>query len=235
MKSLLIKINDWKYSLKSSIGLTPGLYYRLFARSFPFDQMAVSNQTEICIEGFPRSANSYAVVAFKLDNQDVKVGHHLHVPAQIIRAAEMNIPNVVVLRSPEEAVASFLVFQSSLNASLYLKSYIQFHKIVEALADKVLITSFETATKDFNKVIEAVNQKYSRNYNLVGDIENRQDEIITKLKKVNNQFFAGQTQKNMFPDEQRKKLKERVMDSVKSSPQLIQANEIYNRLKAQSI
>jgi hypothetical protein len=235
MKNFSIKINDWKYHLKSSIGLWPGLYYKLFARKYPFDQMAVSEQTKISIEGFPRSANSYAVVAFKLDNQKVKVGHHLHVPAQIICAAQMKIPNVVVLRSPKDAVSSFLVFQSSLNATLYLKSYIQFHKVVASLADQLIIASFETVTSDFNKIIEAVNQKYQKNYNLIGNIQTRQDEIFTKLKKVNDQFFAGQSQKNMFPDEERKKLKKRVKDSVLASPVLAEANAIYNILKAQSI
>lgn len=233
--ALYNRVNDWKYYLSAGIGNHPGLYYPLFARSYPFNQMAVQPQTRICIEGFPRSANSYAVVAFKLDNPEVKVGHHLHVAAQIIRAVELKIPTVIVLRSPLEAVASFLVFQSTLRADIYLKSYIDFHTRLKSLQTAAVTARFETVTADFNQVIIAVNKKYDTQFRLIADLENRQEEIFSKLKKVNNQFFAGQSQKNMFPDSSRVSLKERARKAVQESPFLEPAQQIYETLKKQSV
>ena len=40
--------------------------------------------------GFPRSANTFAVVAFQqAQRESVRVAHHLHMPAQVIRAAQL--------------------------------------------------------------------------------------------------------------------------------------------------
>ncbi len=55
------------------------------------------------------------------------------------------------------------------------------------------------------------------------------------LLKINDQFFAGQANKKMFSDEQHKRLKKRVVDSVTRDPLMPSENEIYNTLKAQSI
>jgi hypothetical protein len=232
---ILHKLQDYKYLIHSTIGLYPSIYYKIYARKYPFNQMAVTHKTEICIEGFPRSANSYAVVAFKLNNKDIKVGHHLHIAAQVVRAADFGIPNVVVIRKPEDAVASFLVFQSSFNARAYLKSYIRFHRTIMPFLNKTLFASFETVTLDFNKIIISINDRFGKCYNLVQDLEKSQKLIFTRLEEINNQFFAGQFQKNMAPDEQRKKLNARARESVLKSPYLEEANNIYQKLKDISV
>lgn len=232
---LFWKFRDRDYQLRSWLGKFPNWYFKLFARKYPFSEMAVKSNTALCIEGFPRSANSYAVVAFRLVNRDVTVAHHLHVAAQITQSCLQNIPAIAVLRNPKEAVASFLVFQSSKKADIYLKAYVDFHKTIEPFSDNILYASFETVTSDFNKVILEANKKFNRKYNTINNLSEREDEIFAKLKKVNNQFFAGQSQKNMAPDESRKKLKEQVKKQIEASRYLNAAMDIYTRLNAQSV
>src|SRR5437773_3659904 len=69
----------------------------------------IGPDTEIVIEGFPRSATSFAVAAFRLaQDREVVVGHHVHSPAQVIEAVRRGVPAIVLVREPEEAALSFL-------------------------------------------------------------------------------------------------------------------------------
>lgn len=233
-RSVVSLLNDRKYHLHAAIGRHPALYYKLYARRYPFSEMVVNETTGICIEGFPRSANSYAVVAFKLDNAGVKPGHHLHVPAQIIRAWHLNKPVIAVIREPQEAVASFLIFQSSANADLYLKLYTDFYKSLLPYLDNIIVADFKTITTDFNSVIERVNQKYNTHFNTIQNLDQRQDEIFSRLQEINQQFFAGRQQKSMIPDEQRQKTKEQVKMRVLKSPLFKKAGQIYQSFSVES-
>ncbi len=226
---------DLDYKIKSVIGKNPVIYYTFFAKKYPFDQMAVSKKTELCIEGFPRSGNSYAVVAFKLANPEIKVGHHLHVPAQIKKACLLNIPCLVIIRNPLDAVSSFLVFQSSINADIYLSTYIDFYNSVKKNIEHILIASFETVISDLNLVIKELNNFYDQKYRLIDNIEQRQDEIFKKLTKINDQFFKGENKKNMIPDVKRDELKKKIMATVQESDKFIAAEEIYRGLLKKSI
>ena len=57
---------------------------------------AVTPDKQVVIEGFPRSGNSFARRAFIMAQDETfdvtSIAHHLHVPAQIVRAAQWQIP-----------------------------------------------------------------------------------------------------------------------------------------------
>ena len=197
--------------------------------------MAVTSSTDICIEGYPRSANTYAVYAFKLSNSNVNVGHHHHVPAQIIRSVVMQIPTVVVIRNPEEAVASFLVFQSSIKADMYLKAYTKFYQPIIPLLDRVIVASFHTITRDFNQIIQAVNNKYRTSYHLIADLDQRQGEIFRKLKEINKRFFASDKNKMMYPNKTREIHKQKMKKYIEGSKFLEKARAIYDQIKIISV
>src|SRR5918999_5771267 len=78
---------------------------RLRGHGVPFER-----DTEIVIEGFPRSANSFAVAAFaRAQGRKPKIAHHVHAPAQVIAAARAGIPAIVLIRNPEEAVLEYVI------------------------------------------------------------------------------------------------------------------------------
>jgi hypothetical protein len=59
---------------------------------------SVSRTTQLVIEGYPRLGNTFAVVAFlQAQKEDVRIAHHLHAPAQVIRAARWRIPTIVLI------------------------------------------------------------------------------------------------------------------------------------------
>ncbi|RMG27959.1 MAG: hypothetical protein D6732_19595, partial [Methanobacteriota archaeon] len=76
-----------KHRVKHALAPYPFLFvtaYRLFAPAHLRMEKLIGARTEIVIEGYPRSANTFAVVAFRLaQNRPVKIAHHLHMEAQI--------------------------------------------------------------------------------------------------------------------------------------------------------
>ena len=76
----------------------------------PGSSRAVTPDKLVVIEGFPRSGNSFARRAFIMAQDETfdvtRIAHHLHVPAQVIRAARWRIPTLVLIRRPKDAVLS---------------------------------------------------------------------------------------------------------------------------------
>ena len=70
----------------------------------------LQDDTEILIEGYPRSGNSFAVAALaRAQARPVRIAHHAHVPGHVIAAARAGVPALVVIREPAEAVVEFVL------------------------------------------------------------------------------------------------------------------------------
>jgi len=74
-----------KLFLKSYLGKNYPIYKQYVAKyNNQFKHMLVNANTDIVIEGTPRSANSFAFQAFKkAQDYDVNIAHHLHVSCQV--------------------------------------------------------------------------------------------------------------------------------------------------------
>ena len=101
-----------KYRVRQYLGLYPFLFLpaaRLLGNRRR-REFLVSPSTDLVIEGFPRSGNTFAVAAFVLSQpRPVRIAHHHHVPAQVIYAVKRGIPVLVVVRKPDDAVLSLVM------------------------------------------------------------------------------------------------------------------------------
>src|SRR2546421_9409717 len=89
----------------------------------------VSHDTELVIEGFPRTANTFTVFAFQMAQAaPVRVAHHLHAPAQVIFAARRGIPVLVLVRPPEDAVLSLASWSPYVSLGQALAAYARFYE-----------------------------------------------------------------------------------------------------------
>lgn len=171
-----------KFSIQTFIGASPKLYYAALylSRSRRF-QLRVQQDTEIVIEGYPRSANTFAVAAFQFaQGRPVKMAHHLHVPAQIIQAVRWGIPALVLIRSPEDAILSLLVREPQITSHQALVSYIRFYTQIKPYRSGFVLAGFEEVVSDFGSVIESVNRKFGTTFKpFVSTQEN-----IAKVMKI---------------------------------------------------
>jgi hypothetical protein len=121
----------------------------------------VGDDTEIVIDGFPRSGNTFALIAFtRWQPREVTVAHHVHLPAQILEAVRRRLPTLLLIREPEEAVGSLLLRLPELSVRQAMRSYRRFYRPLLPVRRSVVVAPFGQVTNDFGKVIRAVNDAF---------------------------------------------------------------------------
>lgn len=175
-----VMIYRFKRGLRFNLSLYPGIFFFLYDMRGANLELVVNKNTAIVIEGFPRSANSFAVGAFQsAQTHAVAIANHLHAPAQTLRAARLKIPNILLIRPPVDTVLSLrsLNFQTTeklgsyhpvLDASIktYLIQWIRFYARVKPFHDDYVIGLFDEVTSDFTAVIDRVNRRFSTSFEL---------------------------------------------------------------------
>jgi hypothetical protein len=121
--------------------------------------------TELVIEAYPRSANTFSAFAFQLAQpRPVRLAHHLHAPAQIIAAARRGVPVLVPVRDPRECTISVTIRSPHVSLAQALDAYRRFHEAILPHRDSCHVAPFEDVTRDFGRVIEALNTKFGTSF-----------------------------------------------------------------------
>src|SRR2546428_11249384 len=83
-----------RYAVRSRLSVHIWPYLALARLKYRTNESrVVTRDSELVIEGFPRSSNTFSIVAFETAQaRPVKVKHHLHTAAQIIQAVRWGIP-----------------------------------------------------------------------------------------------------------------------------------------------
>lgn len=157
-----LHVNDW--ASVTPIFL-PTARFRPDLREPVDPQPWVSRTTEIVIEGYPRSGNTFAVVAFRLaQGRQIKMAHHLHAAAQIKRAARLDVPAIVLIREPSEAILSLLVRDPHASVRWAFLSYVRFYSAVVPYLEKAVVAPFAAVTSDLASIIRTVNTRYGTTF-----------------------------------------------------------------------
>jgi hypothetical protein len=138
------------YHTKQAIREVPG-YLRarkLFGRRGRGNRL-VGRATRICIEGFPRSANSFALfwLTLGLNVPETQIAHHTHTVRNIGLAVERSLPTFVLVRRPLDAATSLVAWGASPSLQDCLEAYEVFHGKLFALKHNLRIVE----TEDFLK------------------------------------------------------------------------------------
>lgn len=121
----------------------------------------LTEQTEIVIEGFPRSGNSFAVAAFRrAQNRAAHIAHHLHAPGHAIAGVRRGVPTLVVIRHPDQAVPEFAVSKPNLTVQAILRGYVRFHEPLLPFRYGFITARFDDILSDFGSVIRRINQRF---------------------------------------------------------------------------
>lgn len=121
----------------------------------------VRPDTQLVIEGFPRTANTFSVFAFQMAQPaPVRLAHHLHAPIQVIAAARARIPVLVLIRPPEDAVLSLATWSPHVSLEQALAAYSRFYERIQPHRDWCVTGEFTQVTTDLGQVIDAINARY---------------------------------------------------------------------------
>lgn len=186
------------YYLKSSLDRFSSLYLtglRIKHRGRGFLKRIVSPATDICIEGHNRSANSFAVKAFRGANDSPEKEHviatHVHASAQVRRAVDLGIPTMVLIREPKATVMSQKALAIQLKQvanpeaypmEIFLAMYVDFHERLLPYKDGYMVASFEQVTKDFGCVMERFNDRFETDFNGIDHTLEKEADIFQQSR-----------------------------------------------------
>jgi hypothetical protein len=151
-----------RHRLRIRMSEVPGLYLPFARRKYPGPSPEViSSATELVIDGYTRSASTFAVYALQLAQAaPVRLAHHLHASAQLIEAARRQVPAIAVIRDPKGAVLSQLIREPDVALRDALVAYARFYESLLGYRDRYVVADFEDITKDFGAVTRRVNERF---------------------------------------------------------------------------
>lgn len=226
-----------QHTFKRALEFFPSVYImvqRYRYASHPYSRKIVSSDTDIIIEGYPRSANSFSVKAFMFANgDDYKIATHQHAAPQVVLGVKLGIPTIVLIRDPKDAVLSYAAlraktyglkkFQSEYKLKWLLEDYVAFYEHLLPLKDEFVTAKFESVLKDYGIVIDNVNHKYGTTFKRFEHSEENVARVFSKSKE------------HLSPSQNRNQVKEIFIEDMNAllDTNLYQkAERIYNKFIA---
>ncbi len=121
----------------------------------------VGPDTEILVESFPRSASAFVTAALRsVRTPPLRMAHHVHAPAHVLAAIELRVPALVLIRDPDRAVLSLLVYRPYLTPALGYLAYERFHRPLLGHEAGFVVATFEEVTSDFGVTMRRVNERF---------------------------------------------------------------------------
>lgn len=151
-----------RHLLRARVSEHPAIYLPFARRKYPGPSPEViSSATELVIDGYTRSASTFAVYAFQLaQDRPVRLAHHLHAPAQLIAAAKMGVPVLALIREPEGAILSQLVREPQVALRDALVAYTRFYARLLPYRSSFVVGEFDQVTRDFGTVVRRLNERF---------------------------------------------------------------------------
>ena len=228
----VVRFEKW---LQTYVGKHPAAFYGLYRLARKDQAPVVTPETQLVMEGFPRSANSFARVAFnRAQSERVRIAHGLHVPAQVIRAAQWRIPTLVLIRRPKDAVLS-LVIRDPISVDQALRYYLSFYETAEKYRDAYVLGLFEEVTEDFGGVIRRINDKFGTTFSVFRHDEENVSKVFAGMEaqartKYGEKLWERKVQR---PAAVREKIKDEIeydLENPKRKRLIARADAVYDRL-----
>lgn len=155
------------------------------------------------VNGFTRTASTYTYTAVKLAFPEYEVTH-THDYLDLGYRALTNQPVIATIRNPLDTIASTLVQinkeQSINTAKQIIENYIKHLHLINIHKDKIIVSTFEQVTNDFNIVLNNISEFYNINHLPISldDIKNNLPEYKDPQEDLrfgrfprNNNYLKG--------------------------------------------
>jgi len=144
----------------------------------------VGPETEIVIEGFPRSGNTFAVAAFHEAQlpHDVQMAHHAHMPAQLLEGVRVGLPALLVIRTPADSVLSLAVRAPEIGVAGALRGWVRFHAPLLRLREAIVVATFEQVVTDLGAVVGRVNERFGTSFRPFANTPENVDATLGRIR-----------------------------------------------------
>lgn len=184
---------------------------------------------DLCIDGFPRSANSYAVNLVQKMAPSIKIIHHIHAPA-ILKKTAGKIPTIVLIRDPREAILSEYIRDQHAaaktpNITHLIKRYTQYYQVTKKLGDKITLVTFEQVTETPEEYLRAVAVILGAQ-----PAESYSDIVSETMDESQARVTKEIIYTTSVPNEARTEYKDKIGQQVLQGHDFSTAEQVYNQL-----
>ena len=163
-----------------------------------------------------------------------RIAHHLHVPAQVVRAVRWQIPTLVLIRRPRDAVLSFAIW-NPVSVDQALRYYLSFYETIEKYRDAYVLGLFEEITKDFGQVIKRINDKFGTTFSLFRHDDENVSKVFADMetyakKKYSETLWERKVHRPSVVKERMKHEIEYDLENPKRKKLIAEAEAVYDRL-----
>ncbi len=178
------------YSARYLVNAYPAIYMPIARlRHGHRDNWALSRDTDLVIEGLARSGNTFVVCAFQIaQRRSVRVAHHTHAAAQVITAARMGVPALVIVRDPAQVAASHMALRG-VSAKRALSAWVRYHERILPYRDRLEIADFDAVIRDVGEAIRRVNEKFGTRFDEFEHTAENEARVFQMIENLNRARF----------------------------------------------
>lgn len=158
----------------------------------------ITDDTEIVIEGFPRSGNTFAFFALRFaEGREVNIASHVHTPSQVKLAVSQRFPTLVVIRKPIDVITSLLIAAPHVRFHAAINEYIHHYGEILPSSDRFVIATFDDVTTDFGEVTARVNDRFGTRFAEFDPTADNTEAVFAAIEE-NHRVLHGGTE-NVVP------------------------------------
>jgi glycosyltransferase involved in cell wall biosynthesis len=199
---------------------------------------AVTRETDLVVEGFPRSGNTFAHFAATVAEPDARIVSRVHTPSQVKQAVRLMVPTLLVIRSPIPTIASLSVATTHVPFRSVLHEYIHHYEQLLPLVDDVVVATFDEVTTDFDRVIDALNERFGLGFRPFGHTPDRVAEVFRRIERHHTEHWGQDRRLLPVPAEERGNLSARIrrdLERPEFESLVAEAQSVHDALAAHSI
>jgi hypothetical protein len=151
----------------------------------------VNRRSDIVIDGYPRSGNTFFKIYVELSNPTLRIAHHIHSPAQITGAARYSVPTLILFRDPREACLSSVIRSPRLTVRNAARDYVEFYSHAIKHETTVAFLGFKHVTQEPSDTLFAAASRFNTTWNCPHVDEELSKSIFTLIDERNLQFGGG--------------------------------------------
>lgn len=183
--------------------------------------------TDLCIEGFESSANTFVHSTLRVLDENLSMGHHKHVVANLKRALRYHVPTLIMYRDPADAIPSLVSrFRPGIEEAPL--RYVHFYRFVIQHADRFMLVSFEEATSDIGAVINRLSEVWGFQF---PSFDSREIERKAKRRIEKWTEKYGHSDRISLPREERDRVKEDIRARLPEIDAFVEAKNLYAQLE----
>jgi hypothetical protein len=209
----------YRFELVSIIRQHPFLFFPLIKvnnRVRGWDWPAfVEQDTELVLEGYFRTGNTFAVRAFNISQQKPrKIAHHTHAIATLVVAANRNLPTLVLLRKPVDTVISAVQKAPGTTLAQHLKWYVRYYESVNSLCAHFCIASFDELTLDFGQVIQKLNRRFKMDLTPFDHSQENVQKVFDWIEAMDRGIYSSSVTQYSIPLPEKRAVKNAMLKEL---------------------